>query len=58
MKGKVFYAAMLFYIFIVAQQFTHEFYSTTIYILLSVFLLIFNKLSKLERKAHFFSPSE
>ncbi|HSF55748.1 MAG TPA: hypothetical protein VLA71_18490, partial [Algoriphagus sp.] len=28
LKGKVFYAAMFFYIFIVAQQFTHEFYST------------------------------
>jgi hypothetical protein len=58
MKGKVFYAAMLFYIFIVAQQFTHEFYSTTIYILLSVFLLIFNSYNKLERKNPVFSPAE
>lgn len=48
MKGKVFYAAMLFYIFIVAQQFTHEFYSSTIYILLAVFLLIFNRYPRLE----------
>lgn len=47
MKGKVFYAAMLFYIFMVAQQFTHEFYSSTIYILLAVFLLIFNQYPRL-----------
>ncbi|MDO8967492.1 hypothetical protein [Algoriphagus sp.] len=58
MKGKAFYATLLFYIFIIAQQFTHEFYSTTIYILLAVFLLIFNKFTKLERKAHLFSPAE
>jgi hypothetical protein len=58
MKRKAFYATLLFYIFIVAQQFTHEFYSTTIYILLAVFLLIFNKFTKLERKAHLFSPAE
>lgn len=58
MKGKVFYAAMLFYIFIVAQQFTHEFYSTTIYILLAVFLLIFNKYPRIERKSPVFSPAE
>lgn len=58
LKGKVFYAAMLFYIFIVAQQFTHEFYSTTIYILLSVFLLIFNKFPRLERETSGFSPAE
>lgn len=58
LKGKVFYAAMLFYIFIVAQQFTHEFYSTTIYILLAVFLLIFNQSPTLERKNTLFSPAE
>ena len=57
-KGKIFYAAMLFYIFIVAQQFTHEFYSTTIYILLAVFLLIFQSYPKVEKKAHLFSPAE
>lgn len=56
-KGKVFFAAMLFYIFIIAQQFTHEFYSTTIYLLLAVFLLIFNSFSKIERKADLFSPT-
>lgn len=58
LKQKVFYAAMVFYIFIIAQQFTHEFYSTTIYILLAVFLLIFNKYPKIERKSHIFSSSE
>ncbi|SEF41546.1 hypothetical protein SAMN03080598_00102 [Algoriphagus boritolerans DSM 17298 = JCM 18970] len=58
MKEKFFYAAMLFYIFIVAQQFTHEFYSTTIYILLSVFILIFNSYPRIEKKAHLLSPVE
>lgn len=58
MKRKVFYAVMLFYIFIVAQQFTHEFYSTTIYILLSVFILIFNSNPRIEKKAHLLSPVE
>jgi hypothetical protein len=58
LKGKVFYAAMLFYIFIVAQQFTHEFYSTTIYILLAVFVLIFNRFPSIEKKNHLFSPAE
>lgn len=58
LKGKVFYAAMFFYIFIVAQQFTHEFYSTTIYTLLAVFLLIFNRYIKHERKNHLFSSAE
>lgn len=57
-KKKVFYAALLFYIFIVAQQFTHEFYSTTIYILLAVFLLIFNNYTKLEKEADLLSPAE
>lgn len=54
-KGKVFYAALLFYIFIVAQQFTHEFFSTTIYILLAVFLLIFNNCTKIEKEADLLS---
>lgn len=57
-KGKVFYAAMFFYIFIVAQQFTHEFYSTTIYLLLAVFLLIFKNYPNIERKDSFFSSAE
>ncbi|GMQ29523.1 hypothetical protein [Algoriphagus confluentis] len=57
-KGKIFYAAMLFYIFIVAQQFTHEFYSTTIYLLLSVFLLILQSYPKIEKKDRLFSPAE
>ncbi len=58
LKGKVFYAVMFFYIFIVAQQFTHEFYSTTIYVLLAVFLLIFNKYPRIEGKNYLFSPAE
>ena len=57
-KGKAFHAAMLFYIFIVAQQFTHEFYSTTIYILLAVFLLIFNSYPRIEKKNHLLSSAE
>lgn len=57
-RGLVFYAAMCFYIFIIAQQFTHEFFSTTIYILLSVFLIIFYKESKIERKASIFSSAQ
>lgn len=58
LKGKIFHAAMLFYIFIVAQQFTHEFYSTTIYILLVVFVLIFNRYPSIEKKNHLFSPAQ
>jgi hypothetical protein len=54
LKKKVFYAAMFFYIFIVAQQFTHEFFSTTIYLQLAVFLLIFNQLTKIEKKNNLF----
>lgn len=41
-RTKVFYAAMFFYIFIIAQQFTHEFYATTLYLMISVFLIILN----------------
>lgn len=41
LRGKTFYAAMVFYIFIFAQQFTHEFYSSTLYVLLATLLLIF-----------------
>jgi len=58
MKKKVFYSAMLFYIFVVAQQFTHEFYSTTIYTLLAVFLLIFKSYPRIEKQAHLFSPAQ
>ncbi|MDX5337585.1 MAG: hypothetical protein LPK25_01070 [Cyclobacteriaceae bacterium] len=58
LKRKVFYAGMFFYIFIVAQQFTHEFFSTTIYLQLTVFLLIFNQLPKIERKSSLFSSTQ
>jgi hypothetical protein len=57
-KGKVFYAAIFFYIFIIAQQFTHEFYSTTIYLLLAVFLLLFNRYPSRAPKADFLSSAE
>mgnify|MGYP005748086753 CR=1 FL=1 len=54
LKRNVFYAGMFFYIYIVAQQFTHEFYSSTIYLQLTVFLLIFNQLPKIERQDRLF----
>lgn len=41
-KNMTFYFAVFFYIFVVGQQFTHEFFSTTVYILLTIFLLIVN----------------
>lgn len=58
LKGKLFYSVMFFYIFIIAQQFTHEFYSTTIYILLSVFLLIFKQYTPSESKNYLLSSAE
>ena len=42
LKKKVFYSAIFFYIFVIGQQFTHEFFSTTFYILLTIFVLIYN----------------
>lgn len=42
LKDQVFYSAIFFYIFVIGQQFTHEFFSTTIYILLSIFVLLYN----------------
>jgi hypothetical protein len=57
-KGKIFYASIFFYIFIIAQQFTHEFYSTTIYLLLSVFLLIFNRYPSHAPKADILSSAQ
>ncbi len=58
LKRNVFYAGMFFYIFIIAQQFTHEFFSTTIYLQLAVFLLIFNLLPKFEKKDSILSSAE
>lgn len=41
-KNGMFYSAIFFYIFVIGQQFTHEFFSTTFYILLTIFVLIYN----------------
>ncbi|TDQ19636.1 hypothetical protein DFQ04_1460 [Algoriphagus boseongensis] len=57
-KRNFFFASMFFYIFIIAQQFTHEFYSTTIYLLISVFLLIYNQLPGFGQKDPILSPAE
>lgn len=42
LKNKIFYSAIFFYIFVIGQQFTHEFFSTTFYFLLTTFVLIIN----------------
>lgn len=55
-RGKTFYAAMVFYIFIIAQQFTHEFYSSTLYIMLGTFLLILHSIPPRAKKDHILSP--
>ncbi|MEB2785151.1 hypothetical protein [Algoriphagus persicinus] len=57
-RDKVFYAAMFFYIFIIAQQFTHEFYATTLYLMISVFLIILNSKTTSASKDRIFSPAE
>ncbi len=58
LKKKIFYAAMFFYIFLIAQQFTHEFYATTLYLMITVFLIILNSNSKNATKSGVFSPTE
>lgn len=57
-KGLTFFGVLFFYIFIVAQQFTHEFFSTTIYILLTGFLLIFQASLTHEKTADRFPSTE
>ena len=42
LRNQVFYAAIFFYVFVIGQQFTHEFFSTTFYVLLTIFVLIYN----------------
>ncbi|WP_339868296.1 hypothetical protein [uncultured Algoriphagus sp.] len=56
-RNKVFYAAMFFYIFIIAQQFTHEFYATTLYLMITVFLIILNSKSTSATEDRILSPS-
>lgn len=46
-RTNIFYSVVFLYFFIVAQQFTHEFFSTTIYILLTVFVSIINNKLKI-----------
>lgn len=57
-RGKVFYAVMFFYIFIVVQQFTHEFYATTLYLMISVFLIVLNSKSTRAEKDRILSPAK
>lgn len=57
LRGKTFYAAMVFYIFIIAQQFTHEFYSSTLYVLLGTFLLILHSIPIGDKKNSILSPA-
>jgi hypothetical protein len=57
-RKKIFYAAMFFYIFVIAQQFTHEFYATTLYIMICVFLMIFNSNSPNATKDSIFPSTE
>lgn len=56
-RDKIFYSAMFLYIFIVAQQFTHEFYATTLYLMISIFLIILNSESSSASKDRIFSPA-
>lgn len=58
LRGETFYAAMVFYIFIVAQQFTHEFYSSTLYVLLATLLLIFTALPFRAKKDRILSSAQ
>ena len=57
-RKHVFYAVIVFYIFIIAQQFTHEFFSTTLYLLLAILLLILSKIDSLEQKDSLLSSAE
>lgn len=57
LRGKTFFAAMVFYIFIIAQQFTHEFYSSTLYVLLGTFLLILHSIPIRDKKNRILSPA-
>lgn len=58
LRNRVFYASMFFYIFIIAQQFTHEFYATTLYLMIGVFFIIF-KLSQISaEKSRIFSSAQ
>lgn len=58
LRNRVFYASMFFYIFIIAQQFTHEFYATTLYLMIGVFFIIF-KLSQISaEKNRIFSSAQ
>lgn len=47
LKTNIFYSVVFLYFFIVAQQFTHEFFSTTIYLLLIFFVSIVNSKLKI-----------
>ena len=57
-KRHFFMAIMVGYILIIAQQFTHEFFATTLYILIAVFLIILNQSTRSEAKNRFLSPTE
>jgi len=58
LRSKVFYAALFFYIFLIAQQFTHEFYATTLYIMVGIFFIITNYSTPFETKGRILSSAE
>ncbi|MBN3583040.1 hypothetical protein JYB64_11640 [Algoriphagus aestuarii] len=57
-RNKVFYSAMFFYIFIIAQQFTHEYYATTLYLMITIFMIILNTHSINATKSSIFSSTQ
>ena len=58
LRNRVFYASMFFYIFIIAQQFTHEFYATTLYLMIGVFFIIFKLSPSGATKSRIFPSAE
>lgn len=58
LKKQFFYAFIVFYIFIIAQQFTHEFFSTTFYLMLAAVLIILRNKKIAVEKDSFLSFTE
>ncbi len=60
LRKQAFYATMMIYIFLLAQQFTHEFFSTSIYLLLLTFVVIFqsSRQLKIEKENPILSPAQ
>jgi hypothetical protein len=58
LRRQAFYATIMIYIFLVAQQFTHEFFSTSIYLLLLTFVVIYQSSAKIEKENSLLSPAQ